>query len=209
MMRRLYMLALLLGLGACSGQPPVPEDHYYRLPAPQATALAAPLVPGPIFVEQFIADGIYHERSIVYSPDGSSTDLLQHHYHFWAETPSVLLRDQLIDYLRAAGAAAVVVSSPDVVSDLSIYGSVRRFDRELHGGSATVAVTLDIRVETKGGDAPLLVRAYEQRVDASGDDVGASIAAYGEALTNIYGQLIADIAANLSALQPGRAVARR
>jgi ABC-type uncharacterized transport system auxiliary subunit len=208
-MRKFYVLVLLLGLGACSGQPPVPEDHYYRLTAPQATALATPLVSGPIFVERFIADGIYHERALVYSKDGSATDLLQHHYHFWSVTPSVLIRDQLIDFLRAAGAASAVVSSPDVVSDLSIFGTVRRFDRELHGGSATVAVTLDIRVEVKGGDAPLLVRTYEQRVDVSGDSVDDSISAYAQALTEIYAKLVTDIADSLNALHPPRAVARR
>jgi ABC-type uncharacterized transport system auxiliary subunit len=194
-MTRTIMLSLaVLALGACGGQPPVPEDFYYRLVKPAAPAQAQALSDGTIFVEQFIADGVHRERALTYVTGDPAVEIRQHHYHHWMDSPSRMLRDQLIDTLRAGQAAPLVTDAPEVVSDLNIHGKIRRFDqRPASGGEVTVA--LDFRVERSDRPEPLLVRSYEARAPVAGRDMAAAAGAYSVALAEIYAALIADIAA--------------
>ncbi|MBI2993322.1 MAG: membrane integrity-associated transporter subunit PqiC [Gammaproteobacteria bacterium] len=194
-MRRSAIITLILAvLAACGGQSTVEEDHYYRLTGPQVAPPSRPLTDGTIFVEQFLADGIQRERALVYADSPATTELRQRHYHFWADSPSRLLRDQLVDYLRAASAGSRITDAPEVPADLSIYGKIRRLEQVLKSGSADVVVVLEFRVQKAGADAPVLLRQYERTQPAGNASVEAAVHAFAAALSEIYGQLVEDIA---------------
>jgi ABC-type uncharacterized transport system auxiliary subunit len=196
-MKKLTALATILALtAACSGNP-VPEDHFYRLPAPAAAEGVTGLSSGTVFVEQFIADGVHRERAIVYAKRAASTELLQYHYHYWMDSPTRLVRDHLADYLRAGGAAGLVSTSPDVLAELSIFGRIRQFEIIEGAGAGEAIVSLEFRVDREGKDAPILIKSYEERTAADDDSVNGAVAAFGTALGRIYARLAEDIRAGL------------
>lgn len=185
----LFTLALAAG---CSGQPPVPEDHYYYLMRPATVESPAPLSDGVVFVESFIADGVHRERALTYM-DGPATELKQYHYHHWVDSPARLLRDHLIDFLRAGNSAALVTDAPTERVELAIYGKIRRFDIIAGRGTAQVAVALEFRVVKAGSDGPPFVRLYERRQEANDRTINGSVEALSAALTDMYSELVKDL----------------
>jgi ABC-type uncharacterized transport system auxiliary subunit len=197
MKRLLILLAAWAVLGGCGGSPPVPTDHYYRLPAPQVSGAATDLAPGPIYVERFLADGVLTERAIAYTQDADATEVRQHHYHHWVDSPTRLVRDHLIDWLRADRAAPLVSAAPDVDAELSLFGKIRRFEI-VHGrGSGEVVVELEFRVEKRDRDTPLLIERYTERVPLRSDSIGTAVDGFGAALSAIYARLSGDIRSRL------------
>ncbi len=115
MIRQVKTGVLVLSVGllvASSGSaPPVPEDQYYRLQAVYASEpLARKALPGTIEVDRFSADGLTSERPIVYSSAGSPNQGKAYHYDFWIKPPPVMLRDELVSFLRASGISDAVVT---------------------------------------------------------------------------------------------------
>ena len=196
MMRNSIIALPLIALVACGGQSTVPEDHYYRLPSPEVASKGAALTDGTIFVEQFIADGIHHERALVYADAAAPSELLQYHYHFWTDSPSRLLRDHFVDYLRSANAGRMITDSPEVPAELSIYGKIKRLDQIVNSSTAEVVAEVEFRVQKAGSDAPVLVRQYERTVAVQDRSMEAAVGAFGSALSGIYAQLVDDIAAS-------------
>lgn len=195
MKRLLFYLTLVL-LAACAGSGPAPDDHYYRLPPVSVAADPAPLTDGVIFVEQLLADGIYRERSLLYSKDAEGLELDRYHYHHWIDRPSYLIRDGLIDYLRSAHEAAQVVSIPDIPAQLSIYGRIRHFERRITASGVTVIVGLEFRVNRESQETPLLLKEYNRTEELRDDSMAASIKAFAHLLDSIYRELVEDIRAH-------------
>ena len=193
MMRSLYWFTIVLFLAGCAGQGPAPTDHYYRLPAVTAASSHEPLTEGVIFVEQLIADGIYRERAMLYAGDPPALELNQYHYQHWIDTPSRLIRDHMIDYLRAANSAPQVVYVADVPAELSIFGRIRQFERQSGKDGNTVAVNLEFRVNSKYSELPVLIKEYPRQVDLKDISMSGSVDAFASALTSIYDELIEDI----------------
>ena len=103
---------LLLTLTACLGAaPPLPRDHFYRVAVPASPNPAARF-PGTISVAPIEADGLLRERPLLFS-EGNAHEIQQHDYHYWVEAPPRMLQTQLVDYLRASGAADAVIT-PDL-----------------------------------------------------------------------------------------------
>lgn len=186
------ILLLLISAAGCSGQPPVPEDHFYRLSPPAQAASPAVIAGGAIFVERFIADGVHRDRALTYV-DRADNELKQHHYHHWIDSPARLLRDHLIDFLRAVAAATVVTDSPTEAAGLSIYGKIRQFDIVSGNGSQQVAVALEFRVESATDGKPPFVRAYERRREADDSTLIGAVKAFSAALNEIFSHLVEDL----------------
>lgn len=189
----LVMLVLVLLIGACSSAPPVPEDRYYRLPDPSPAEQTPLLKDGSIFVERFLADGVYQDRAIAYSNQSTPNVVLQHHYSFWLDSPSKMLQAQLESYLRREHAAELVTDVPWAHAGLSIYGRILRLDRVLGPGSAEVRVALEFNVRQEGRDEPLLAKEYKASAKAADQSVRSSIAAFETALSDIFSRLVKDI----------------
>src|SRR5690606_33907174 len=141
--------------------------------------------------------GVLMERALVYTAGGDATEVRQHHYHHWVDPPPRLVRDHLIDYLRADGAAPLVSRAPDVDAELSLFGRIRRMEIVSGRGSDEVRVELEFRVEQRDRETPLLLTQYEERVPLGSDSITAAVDAFGTALSAIYTRLCEDIRSRL------------
>ena len=96
MKRSLQAMIFLVApvLAACA-QPPLPQDHFYRLSvgAP-GNPRAEPRFKGTLEVGRFVADGLTAGRPVVYSMADRPNELREYRYHFWTEPPPTMLRDQ-------------------------------------------------------------------------------------------------------------------
>lgn len=197
-MKRLPLVLLLVLLGACARQPPVPADHFYRLPDPKVQALTEPLVQGVILVNPFQTDGLHNERSMLYTEDTHAITLNRYHYSYWLDTPTRLLQNYLVSYLRAAKAAATVVTDPGVRSALSISGRIMRLEQQLHGKSSRALISLELRVDGPNPARPLLLKDYRADVTATDDSMESLVLAFQQGLDRIFAQFLSDTRAVLA-----------
>jgi ABC-type uncharacterized transport system auxiliary subunit len=189
-------LAALL-LAACAGSPPIPDDHYYRL-----TRIAveqtndAPRLKGVLKVDPVKAYGIYRERALLYSRSEHPEELRQHRYHYWIDTPSRLIRDQLVAFLRASEIADGVAGSQlSIQGDLKLKLSLKHFERVI-GESAPqrIRVALEALLLNAEGE-PLMTRRYQRELEASDSSIAASVRTFNRALHEIYRDLLKDLRA--------------
>lgn len=197
-MNRCIPLVLLLAalLAGCAGVPSAPETTWYRLPEPvPRERLDAPLVELPIVVETFTADGLYSDQALIYTLDAQADRLRAYHYQLWIDPPVRLLQRRLVADLRASGIARVVTDRlPTRLEVLRVHGRIARLDRVRTDTGWEVAVNLVLRAEPPGGGRPWVIGEYHRQLPAAGDRVADSVRAYGQALDQIHGEFIADLA---------------
>ena len=185
-----------LALAACA-QPPVPQDQFYRLQVgtPEVPLAGSPLK-GLLEVERFVADGLLGGRPIVFSASEQPHSLREYYYHFWVEAPTVMLRDRLVTYLRAAQAATTVVT-PEmrVEPDFVLTGKIKRLERVI-GAQPRAVVELDLGVRETASDRLLFLETYYVEVEVDADTVAAAVEAINEALNQIYARFTADLSRN-------------
>jgi ABC-type uncharacterized transport system auxiliary subunit len=192
---RLAALALLLvtgWLGCATG--PAPRDHFYRLNIAAPARLPSPALPGVLEVDRLRVEAIAQGRRMLYRDASLPNVIGQYSYHFWADPPGLMLQDLLARYLRTAGAAkSVVTPGVHVDSDFLLKGRLVRLERHTGSGAPRVAVEIEfVLLGTKENEL-LLQKNYSEERTVAGDDVGASITAYQDALGTIFQQLLADL----------------
>lgn len=188
--------ALVVGLVVIAGctQPPVPEDHFYRLSvgAPQAR-LAKPKLAGTLEMDQFVAEGLIGGRALVYAERARPGELKEFYYHRWVEPPNAMVRDQVAAYLRAAGVADHVVTPKIRVDvDYEIVGKINRLELINSKPRASV-VEIEIGLRRVKDRKLLLFNTYRREVEARGESVAAAVDAFNAALTEIGAQFVADV----------------
>ena len=186
-----FLVVLLVA--ACS-QPQVPEDRFYRLqlPAP-AKASAKPYLDGTLEIERFVADGLTAGRPIVYSKADSPHEVHEYHYDFWTEPPTIMLRDELVAYLRAARVALKVVT-PELRADpeFVLTGRIKRLEQVV--GSPTGAVVeLELALRRESDATVMHVKTYRLEVEAKSDTVSAAVGAINGAVAEIYADCVKDL----------------
>ena len=189
----IVLMAGLL-LAGCAQPQVVPKDHYYRLrvPAP-AKVQTQPKLDGIIEIDRFSADGLVAGRSIVYSASDKPNQLMDYNYHFWTEPPTVLLRDQLIEYLRAAGVAKTVVTAElRVAPDFIISGKIKRFE-QVRDASPHVVLEMELGLRQAGTDNLVYWGTYAKKVAAEGTTVADGVKAANTALAQVYSDYVRDL----------------
>ncbi len=186
-------LVSVVTLAACA-QPELPKDHYYRLQVqvPQVDKDAV-LFKGTIEVERFLADGLTAGRPIVYSEAGSEHQLLEYHYHFWTEPPVVMLRDQLIDFLRAAKVADMIVS-PEMRSrpNYRLTAKIKRLEK-IVGPKPSAIAELQLGLQDEQNGKIIHLANYRVEVGAQSESVGDAVIAMNKALSEIYSRFVASL----------------
>lgn len=182
------MTALLL---ISCAQPAPPADNFYRLEvAEPAQRQGSPWLPGVLEVNRIDTDGVLSERALAYQDkDGS---LARYRYDLWAEAPNGLIQDQLVESLRAANAAARVVT-PDlrVPPDWALRGKLRRF--ELLPAENKVIVRLQLSVASAKDGALVLLETYAAEAPSAADPKSAATA-LARATADIFTRFAADLA---------------
>lgn len=188
--------ALALTLSACGGVAAPPGDTFYRL---EVTETPVPRLPIPdprsLEVRRFAAQGLLADRAVAHSRDGRTLE--QYAYHFWVEAPPLLLQRQMVEYLRAAGAYAQVVT-PDlrIGADLSLRGRILRFEHlRPEKAAPAVAVSLELSVLDALTDDVKMLATYSETLPAEDASVPAAVAAMTGAVRRIFDRFAQEIAA--------------
>jgi ABC-type uncharacterized transport system auxiliary subunit len=189
--RSLTLLMAGLLVSACSVQPPVPEDHFYRLPAASLKAVLAPLA-NELAVKRFVTDGLHSERAMLYSEPDQPLSLKQYHYHYWNDAPPSMIQEHIIYSFRHAGVSKQVVNyDPARRSEYTLKGKIRRFEQINRGSSSSIVIDIELRLDNKSGD-PVLIKDYSKELSTSSSAPHALVTAFAEALSAIYAEFIAD-----------------
>ena len=193
-MRTFAWLLLVVSLMTACAQPQVPEDRFYRLDlgAPEKT-LGKPRLDGTLEIERFVADGLTAGRSIVYSDSARPHQVQAYHYHYWIEPPIILLRDELVAYLRAAGVAGKVVT-PELRTDPEyvLTGRINRLEQAI-GSPPGAVVDLELSLRRAADATVLLLRTYRVEAKANTATVPAAVTAINGVLKQIFAQFAADM----------------
>jgi ABC-type uncharacterized transport system auxiliary subunit len=179
---------------ACGAAAPVPEDQYYRLRAlAPSSQFSKPLLPGTLEIYRFVADGLTAGRPIVYSEAGKPYQVKEYHYHFWTQPPTVMLRDELVTYLRARKVADVVVT-PEmrVPPDYVLIGKINRLEKVV-GTPPMAVLEIELAVRKASGGKLIILDTYRVETQSSGTGVDAAVEALNISLTDAYAEFVADL----------------
>ena len=198
-MRRLISLLLITLLSACvTQQAPVPQENYFRLDATvsqhnSADATAPRLANGLLMVEELRSDGVHAERALIYSDDPSHHKLNLYNYDFWSDPPTRLIQSYLVQRLRAAAVAPLVMRY-DINDNAQAYvgGQLERMVQLIDGEQARVVVAIELRLSLAGEQQPRLLQRYSAEIPVRGTAPADTIAGYEQALNRIITHFIAD-----------------
>jgi len=185
-------IAGMLLLSGCVGGSSSP-DYFYRLniPDPEARLDPAPLH-GTLQVTRPWTDALTSERHLVYRKDGNTPQLNHHAYHRWADSPTLLLQQEMTQYLRKAGIALQVVT-PEMrtKADYTLSCRIAKLERVLDH-SPRVILELELGITSIKNRRTLLLRTYSEEQPAKDLEVTSSIHAYNQALSNILHRFLTD-----------------
>ncbi len=199
MMKRPFLkfsgiLVFALFVAGCATQPPVPSDKYYRLQAVFAgDALSSAKFPGTFEVERFTADGLTAGRPIVYVEASDPNRLQEYHYHFWTQAPTVMLRDELVTYLRAAKIADNVVTPEMRLEPAYVMtGRIRKLEQVIGSTNAT-RLELEVSLRRTADGKLLFLKSYAHETKQSSTGVASAVDAFNESINIIFSDLFQDL----------------
>ena len=189
-MKRYILIPFLFILTSCVKQPPLPTDHYYRLPALQGINTDKEIIDS-ISVINFQADGLYRERAILYSEN--EVEIKQYHYHHWVDSPNRLLQEYLAERLRLSNISKVVLTTFEGNSNLIIKGKIKAFEQKRLSSKNSAFVSIEFRADRNNESQPILYKQYTQVVDSEDSSVTSAISAFGIAVNSIYESFYNDL----------------
>lgn len=187
----LPVLALVM-VAACMA-PSVPKEQYFRLVATPATEkLTHPLV-GILEASPLGADGVTGERPLLYTANGG-TKLEQRNYAYWTELPTAMIRDQLVAYLRSAGAADQVAPTElRIGAAYRIQGEIKRLEQSAGKKNDIGVLELELSVIDESTDQLVLSKVYHAETPAADHSIDAAVAALNAGLQDVLKRFVADI----------------
>lgn len=194
-MKVLLPILLAALLAGCLSVPTPPQEVYYRIEPPPATALGA-FTPR-VVVMPFSAPGVYAERPLLWARGPA---LRQYYRHFWAESPGLELHGALVDSLRASGATEVYTAGNRVRGDVSVQPAIRQMELQTEGGRRAV-LSLEFLVNDRDG-RPLRNLVVNGQRPLPADSAPE---AYVAAVSQLAGEAFAKLAGELWGLQPALA----
>ncbi len=154
-MKRYILIPFLFILISCVKQPPLPTDHYYRLPTLQGINADEEII-NSISVITFQADGLYRERAILYSEN--EIEIKQYHYHHWVDSLNRLLQEHLVERLRLSGMSKVVLTEFEGNSSLIIKGKIKAFEQRKSGNKNSAFISIEFRADKNNKGQPILFK---------------------------------------------------
>ena len=192
-MRRAGWLIFSVVLMAGCAQAPVPPAHFYRIYTEEPSApSSATHLDGVLVVRRFLADGLVSERSVVYGEGAGPNPLQQYHYHSWTESPTRMLQELLVPYLRSTNVATEVIT-PEIRFDakFEISGKIKRLE-QMRGADPRVIVELEFGLSEPRAGRLIWISSYVEEV-ACGDSILSAVDAFNKAVSQIYARLVDDI----------------
>ena len=179
-------------MAACMA-PNVPKEQYFRMvAAPAAEPLAHPFV-GILEASPLGADGVTGERPLLYTANGG-VKLEQRNYAYWTELPTAMIRDQLVTYLRSAGAAEQVVPSElRIGAAYRIQGEIKRLEQSAGDKHDIGILELELSVVDENTDQLVMSKVYHSEQPAADRSIDAAVAALNVGLQDVLKRFAADI----------------
>ncbi len=189
---RLLLIFLVL-LSGCASPGVAPKDSFYRISDPEAVTPAIAMLDGILVVPRFLADGLANERPLIYVQGNTSQILRQYNFHFWSESPTRLIQERTVEYLRRAKMAPRVVT-PEfrAAADYQLTGKIKRLE-QVRGPSPRAVVSIEFGLYRVRDNRLLFLETYVQEVPLDGDDIGRAAAAMGSAVMTILSRLTEDL----------------
>ncbi len=187
-------------LTGCLGGQPSP-DYFYRLNLadPETRLDPAPLA-GTLQITRPWADALTSERHLIYRKNDSTSQLNHHSYHRWVDSPTLLIQQEITQYLRKAGLAQHVVT-PEMrtKADYALSCRIAKLERVL-AQPPRVVVELELGITSMKDRRTLLLRTYREEETTEDLNVGSSIEAYNQVLSAVLDRFLVD-ASKLSLLK--------
>lgn len=190
MRKHILLISFLVILASCVKQPPLPTDHYYRLPVIQSANTDKEIIES-VSVIAFQADGLYRERAILYSEN--EVEIKQYHYHHWADSPNRLLQEHLAERLRSSGISKVVLTTFEGDSSIIIKGKIKTLEQRKTDGQNSAHVSIEFRVDETNDKQPILYKQYTQVINSQESSMTSIVNAFGDAVNNIYEMFYDDL----------------
>ena len=177
--------------GCVSGPPP--QSAYYTLaPAVTATTRAKPLV-GTILVNRLSARGLTGGRQIVFRDRAHPFQVQRYHYRYWADAPTVLIQDRLVQSLRQAGIADYVITPAErAKADWIVSGNLLMFEHHPYARPPVVVVELELGIVRSKCREPVFLKRYSVQEPAPNNQIEQAIPAFERALTRLIDQFLQD-----------------
>lgn len=189
---KLLPFAALVVVAACAA-PTVPKEQYFRLVAAPATEKLAHPFPAIVEAAPLGADGVTGERPLLYTANGG-TKLEQRNYAYWTELPTAMIRDQLVSYLRSAGAAEQVVPSElRIGAGYRIQGDIKRLEQSAGDGNDVGIIELELSVIDESTDQLIMSKVYRAETPAADHSIDGAVAALNAGLQDVLKRFAADI----------------
>jgi len=180
-------------LSACASGP-APQDHFYRLEIAKPAPLEKPRIDGTLEVNRLRVEALAEGRRILYRTPDRPEEVAQYTYQRWADAPSIMVQDRLVDYLRAAGVATTVVTpAVRVDADYLIDGRIQRFEQLIGADGSRVVVEIELVLTRVEGRALLLLGSYREEREAPSSRVADAIQAFDAAVGAIFERFVAEL----------------
>lgn len=186
--------ALCLLSASCVGGRPV---HYYSLARPAAeTAAVKPdgpiLLVGRIATPEALEDGRIRYRS-------GPNEVGSYEYHRWTDRPAVMVRDLLLETLRASGQYSQVqdASTASAAGDYLIRGRLFEF-AEVDNPGISSRVSLRLELVSRKTGLVVWTRHYNRDEPVNGKTIQDVIASLDRNLRQVIGDAASGIGSFLS-----------
>lgn len=185
-----------VAVASCS-QPPVPRDQFWRLDSGQpGHRFDTPPIGGTVAVDRLRAVGLIAQRPILFSTREQPNRIEQHSYQYWIEIPPLMLRDAMIDTLRAANVATELVTGENRrAAGCELTGTVRRMEHVTAGGTPSVAVLeIELRLERINDGEAILHRTYSAEQTAADLTIETTVVAFDQAFRALLARFLEELA---------------
>lgn len=193
-MRTALWLFCFAFLAAGCAQAPVPPANFYRIYTTDQQSQAVDVhLDGVLVVRRFLADGLVSERAIVFGEGVGPNPLQQYHYHAWTESPTRMLQELLVPYLRS-NSVAIEVITPEIRHDakFELSGKIKRME-QFRGANSRVVVELEFGLSEPRAGRLIWIDSYVSEISCESDSILSAVNAFNQAVSEIYAQLVDDI----------------
>ena len=149
---------------------------------------------GEATVERFVADGLTSERPIVFSEAGKPNQVKAYHYHFWIKPPTVMLRDELVSFLRASKISdAVVTPEMRVQAQYAITGKIKHLEQVRAKDQTRTLLEVEFGLRRPRDGKLLFLDSYRVENIAGGTSVASAVDSLNTALSIIFADFLSAI----------------
>ena len=177
MKHRTIFAALMLCLGILNGCGAARPSKFYQLTLPNDKTPGADPPPFPVtlLLGPITTSHLYRDDHIVYTSNGEAMGIYE--YQRWAEPPSEMISDVLLQELKESERYQHVYSlRSDSRGDYVLRGRLYDF-REIDGNGLSARVAFDFELRDSKTGTTVWNRSYSHDEPVKGKDVSAVVAA--------------------------------